>query len=114
MDQIFRTFTVRAVLLPQGVAACAVLSPFAVDSLVAADIILTGKVTGYQGLNAAPGAALVTVQVAEVIKGEVVKGEAGAEIALIWAVILRPLCDEVWVRPLTPALVAEAKAVAAA
>jgi hypothetical protein len=109
MGQIFRTFTVRAVLLPQGVAACAALSPFAVDSLVAADIILTGEVTGYQDLYSAPGAALVTVQVAEVIKGE-----AGAEIALIWAVILRPLCDEVWVRPLTPALLAEAKAVAAA
>lgn len=147
MRRILQAVAVCAALLPLEVAACAVLSPFAVDSLVAADIILTGEVTGYQDLYSVPGAALVKVQVAEVIKGEV-----GADMVLIWnagmatgpheplaqgkvligtmapgraadpartdlrpdlPMIVQPLCGEVWIRPVTPALVAGAKAVAA-
>ena len=79
MRQIFAAVAVGAVLLPGAAAACAQLTAFAVDSLLRADIILVGEVTGFERVSEAPGAALVTVRVSEAIKGG-----AGAEMVLIW------------------------------
>jgi hypothetical protein len=79
MRQIFRTVAVCMTLLPGVAGACEILEPFEVASLAAADIVLIGEVSGYQELNDAPGAALVTVRVAEVVKGK-----AETEMVLIW------------------------------
>ncbi len=71
MRQIFQSVAVMAVLLPGTAAACSMLQPFEVDSLRMADIILVGEVTGFELLNEAPGAALVTLRVTDTIKGDV-------------------------------------------
>jgi hypothetical protein len=79
MRQIFQAVAIGLALGPGVAGACTYMEPFAVESLATADIILVGEVRAYQVLNVAPGAALVTVRVREVLKGE-----AEAEMVLVW------------------------------
>lgn len=70
---------VTAMLAGGPGAACTWLEPFDLARIGGADLVLVGRVTGYQTLNEAPGAALVTVEVEQSLKG----GMSG-EVVLIW------------------------------
>jgi hypothetical protein len=71
--------TVVAAIAPGIGAACTVLAPFDMGQMAVAELVLVGTVTGYETLNATPGAAMVTIQVEESLKG----GLSG-EVTLIW------------------------------
>lgn len=79
MRHILHTLALTAALLPGASVACTVLSPFSVNSLSMADIILVGEVTGFKMIHQGPSAALVTVRVTDVLKGT-----AAADMVLIW------------------------------
>jgi hypothetical protein len=79
MKRMFGAVAIMAALMPGVVAACAVLTPFSVEQIGMADIILVGEVTGFEMLREGPGAALVTVRVAEIVKGK-----AETEMVLVW------------------------------
>ena len=66
-------------VLPAAGGACTYLAPFAMESLPLAELVVVGKVTGYQPLDAPWGAALVTVAVEQALKGDV-----EAEVTFIW------------------------------
>jgi hypothetical protein len=79
-DQM-RTFmmTVALGMSPVAGQACTLLSPFEMSQIGGADIVVVGEVTGYQSLGTSWGAALVTVEVEEVLKGK-----AEGEVTFIW------------------------------
>lgn len=68
-----------AMLMPGAGMACAVLSPVDLAALPGADLVLVGEVTGYEDLPDPDGAALVTLQVEEALKGE-----ASGQVVLVW------------------------------
>ncbi len=59
--------------------ACTWLAPFDMSRIGGADLVLVGRVTGYLTLNEAPGAALVTLDVDEALKGDLT-----GEVLLVW------------------------------
>jgi hypothetical protein len=59
--------------------ACTLLSPFDIDQIAGAEIVLVGKVTGYLPVEDSWNAALVTVEVEEVLKGR-----APGEVTFVW------------------------------
>jgi hypothetical protein len=66
--------------LPSVSAGCTFLAPFAMDQIGAAEIVVVGRVTGYETLQVeGAGAALVTVVVDEVLKGG-----AEGEMTFVW------------------------------
>jgi hypothetical protein len=79
MRQFFQGVAVMAALMPGMAWGCTQLAPFAAESLVMADIVMVGEVTGFEMIHEGPGAALVTVRVSEVMKGE-----AGGETVMVW------------------------------
>lgn len=66
-------------IMPVAGRACTMLAPFEMDQIGGAELVIVGKVTGYQDLGTAWGAALVTVQVEDALKGK-----AGGEVTFIW------------------------------
>jgi hypothetical protein len=66
-------------LMPVAGQACTYLAPFEMSGIGGADLVIVGKVTGYQDLGTDWGAALVTVAVEDALKGE-----AEGEITFIW------------------------------
>ena len=68
-----------ATLLPGTAMACAVMSPFTLSDLAGADIVVAGEVTAFKALPDPDWAALVTVRV-----DQVQKGEAGGEMVFVW------------------------------
>jgi hypothetical protein len=70
---------VAVAMLPGAAAACEVLEPFEMAGIAGAELVIVGEVTGYQDLGTAWEAALVTVQVDEVLKGR-----AKGEVTFIW------------------------------
>jgi hypothetical protein len=77
-----RKFMVAVVLglMPAVGQACTYLEPFEIGRIGAAEIVVVGKVTGYEPLPVhGVGAALVTVAVEEVLKGE-----AAGEVTFVW------------------------------
>jgi hypothetical protein len=146
-----RTFMmiVAAALLPETAVACTRLTPFETAQLTGAELVLVGKVTGYDDRSTPAGTALVTVQVDTVLKGS-----AAGKVVLVWSTaglahgphadgaegrvligamaggriaggdgepdirpdlpaIVQPICGEAWIRPATPELLAEVRAVVA-
>lgn len=70
---------VAVALLPGVGAACTWLQPFEMTQIAGAELVVVGKVTGYQDLGTPQGTALVTLQVEEVLKGK-----AKGEMLLVW------------------------------
>ncbi len=70
---------VAVALLPGVGAACTWLKPFEMTQIAGAELVVVGKVTGYQDLGTPQGTALVTLQVEEVLKGK-----AKDEMLLVW------------------------------
>ncbi len=86
---------VALALMPGVGAACTLLQPFEMTQIAGADLVLVGKVTGYEDLGTPQGTALVTLHVEEVLKGTAtvrgsIKGSisgsvrAGDEVVLVW------------------------------
>jgi hypothetical protein len=74
-----RMTIVAAVLVAGPASACTVLQPFEMAQIGGADLVLVGEVSAYEDLGTPWGAALVTVSVDEVLKGE-----GDGEITFIW------------------------------
>lgn len=70
---------VAGMLAAGPTAACSVLAPFEMAGIGGADLVLVGQVLSYQDLGTPWGAALVTVAVDAVLKGDVV-----GEVTFIW------------------------------
>jgi hypothetical protein len=70
---------VAVALMPGLAAACTWLEPFDITNIAGADLVIVGTVTGYEDLGTAWGAALVTVEVEDMLKGK-----AGDTVTLIW------------------------------
>lgn len=66
-------------LSPGAGVACTQLAPFEMKQIGGADLVFVAEVTAYQDLGTPAGAALVTVEVEEALKGR-----ARGEIVLIW------------------------------
>ncbi|MGL4239050.1 hypothetical protein [Tabrizicola sp.] len=66
-------------MMPVGAEACTYLEPFEMKNIAGAELVVVGEVTGYQDLGSPWGAALVTVQVDDVLKGK-----AKGEVTFIW------------------------------
>ncbi len=66
-------------LMPVAVQACALLAPFEMSQIGGAEIVAVGKVTDYAPVTDNWNAALVTVQVDEVLKGQI-----EGEVTFIW------------------------------
>jgi hypothetical protein len=81
MRQIFRALSFSAALLPAAAEACVVSGGFPISEIGAADLIVTGRVTDFEEVSLVPRAALVTIRVAEVMKGV---AEEGADMVLVW------------------------------
>lgn len=64
-------FPVAMALVPGAGMACEVMSRFQITDLAGADIVVAGEVTGYQVLSELDGTALITVDVDQVLKGDV-------------------------------------------
>lgn len=72
-------FAFAVALVPGAGTACAVMSPFNLSDLAGADMVVVGEVTNYEDLPESDWAALLTVQVDQVLKGE-----AGGEMVFVW------------------------------
>ena len=72
-------FAVAFALAPLTVEACTVRTPFDMAQIDGAEIVLVGKVTEFRMIEAVWGAALVTVEVEEVLKGR-----APEDVTFIW------------------------------
>ena len=70
---------VTATLLPGTAMACAVMSPFTLSDLAGADIVVSGEVITFEALPDPSWAALITVRVDQVLKGE-----AEGEMVFVW------------------------------
>jgi hypothetical protein len=70
---------VAVALMPGVGAACTWLQPFEMTEIAGAELVVVGKVTGYQDLGTPQGTALVTLEVEEVLKGK-----AKGEMVLVW------------------------------
>lgn len=68
-----------ATLVPRAGMACAIMSAFNLSDLARADLVVVGEVTAYEALPDPDWAALVTVQVDQVLKGE-----ATGEMVFVW------------------------------
>ena len=66
-------------VLAGPVMACAILSPFEMSQIPAADLVVVGEVTEYEDLDAIWGAALVTVRIEQALKGR-----AKGEVTFLW------------------------------
>jgi hypothetical protein len=65
--------------LPSMSAACTLLAPFSMDQIGGAEIVVVGRVTGYTPSTTNWNSALVTVDVEEVLKGQV-----EGEVTFVW------------------------------
>jgi hypothetical protein len=70
---------VAVALMPGVGGACTWLQPFEMTQIAGADLVLVGKVTGYEDLGTPQGTALVTLQIEEALKGK-----AKGEMVLVW------------------------------
>ena len=71
--------TAAAMSGASGASACTVLEPFDMAQIDGAELVLVGEVMDYQDLGSPTGAALVTVAVEEVLKGQ-----ANGEVTFVW------------------------------
>jgi hypothetical protein len=74
-----RIVAVALGLMPGAAQACAYLEPFEMGRIEGGDLVVVGEVTGFQMVEEVWGAALVTVDVEEALKGE-----ASGEVTFIW------------------------------
>lgn len=77
MGKVFQTVMLALTVTPGW--ACEMLEPFRMDQIAGADLVVVGEVTKFEMLEAVWGAALVTVRVDKVLKGQ-----ARGEVEFIW------------------------------
>jgi hypothetical protein len=66
-------------LTPWTAQACEYLEPFQMGQIAGADLVIVGRVTGFEMIETTWGAALVTVEVEEALKGRL-----SGEVTFVW------------------------------
>jgi hypothetical protein len=66
-------------LMPFAAQPCEYLEPFEMGQIGGAELVIVGRVTGFQMIDAGWGAALVTVEVEVALKGQ-----ASGEVTFVW------------------------------
>jgi hypothetical protein len=66
-------------LMPFAAQSCEYLEPFDISQISGAELVIVGKVTGFQMLDERWAAALVTIEVEDALKGR-----AFGEVTFVW------------------------------